>query len=318
MHVEAERGEEGLKLTVRGTSIDARPFIKYVTRAGDESSAHAPGSAADFDIDLKTALLTGNNKQAISNVELRLVRHGGLIRQFALAGKFGRESLIGSIGRTDGGVPRLNVATSDAGSLIGFLDFYKRMEGGSLNAQMLVGESRVDGSIDVHDFMLRDEPAVRRLVTEGAFRGTGKEATFDPTLVRFDRLQFMFARTGSRLELRDGTMSGQQIGVTVDGWLDFAADKLSLNGTFVPAFTVNNFFSKIPVFGLFMGGSNEGLFGVNYGITGAMSSPTLNVNPLSAVAPGFLRKIFGAGGGPPPRPEASVPGRQQPAFSPER
>jgi hypothetical protein len=318
MHVEAERGEEGLKLTVRGTSIDARPFIKYVTRAGDESSAHAPGSAADFDVDLKTALLTGNNKQAISNVELRLVRHGGLIRQFALAGKFGRESLIGSIGRTDGGVPRLNVATSDAGSLIGFLDFYKRMEGGSLNAQMLVGESRVDGSIDVHDFMLRDEPAVRRLVTEGAFRGTGKEATFDPTLVRFDRLQFMFARTGSRLELRDGTMSGQQIGVTVDGWLDFAADKLSLNGTFVPAFTVNNFFSKIPVFGLFMGGSNEGLFGVNYGITGAMSSPTLNVNPLSAVAPGFLRKIFGAGGGPPPRPEASVPGRQQPAFSPER
>jgi hypothetical protein len=100
--------------------------------------------------------------------------------------------------------------------------------------------------------------------------------------------------------------------------LDFAADKLALNGTFVPAFTVNNFFSKIPVFGLFMGGSNEGLFGVNYGITGAMSSPTLNVNPLSAVAPGFLRKIFGAGGGPPPRPEASVPRRQQPAFSPER
>ena len=171
------------------------------------------------------------------------------------------------------------------------------MEGGSLNAQMLVGDSRVDGYIDVRDFMLRDEPAVRRLVTEGAFRGTGKEARFDPTLVRFDRLQFMFGRSGNRLEIRDGTMSGQQIGLTVDGWLDFTADKVSLNGTFVPAFTVNNFFSKIPVFGLFMGGSNEGLFGLNYGITGAMSSPTLNVNPLSAVAPGFLRKIFGAGGG---------------------
>jgi hypothetical protein len=322
MHVEAEKSEQGLKLTVRGTSIDARPFIKYVTRAGDEGSAHAPGSATDFDIDLKSALVTGNNKQAISNAELRLVRHGGLIRQFALAGKFGRESLTGSIDRTDGGVPRINVATSDAGSLIGFLDFYKRMEGGSLNAQMLVGESRVDGNIDVRDFMLRDEPAVRRLVTEGAFRGTGKEATFDPTLVRFDRLQFMFARTGSRLELRDGTMSGQQIGVTVDGWLDFGSDRLSLNGTFVPAFTVNNFFSKIPVFGLFMGGSNEGLFGVNYGITGSMNSPTLNVNPLSAVAPGFLRKIFGAGGGEGYAGQtgagARAPLQTQPTFSPER
>jgi hypothetical protein len=319
MHVEAQKGEDGLKLTVRGSSIDARPFIKYVTRTGDEGSSRHGGSAADFDIDLKTALLTGNNKQAISNAELRLVRHGGLIRQFALAGKFGREALTGSIGRTEGGVPRINLATSDAGSLVGFLDFYKRMEGGSLNAQMLVGESRVDGSIEVRDFMLRDEPAVRRLVTEGAFRGTGKEATFDPTLVRFDRLQFMFGRTGSRLELHDGTMSGQQIGLTVDGWLDFASDKVALNGTFVPAFTVNNFFSKIPVFGLFMGGSNEGLFGVNYGITGSMNSPSLNVNPLSAIAPGFLRKIFGTGGegyaG-----QSGAGGRMpaQPAFSPER
>jgi hypothetical protein len=277
------------------------------------------GSPPDFDLDLKTALLTGNNKQAISNTELRLTRHGGLIRQFALAGKLGRETLTGSIGRAEAGPPRINITATDAGSLIGFLDLYKRMEGGTLNAQMLVGESRVDGFIGIRNFMLRDEPAVRRLVTEGAFRGTGKEATFDPTLVTFDRLQFTFSRSGSRLELRDGTMSGQQIGLTVDGWMDFVSDKVSLNGTFVPAFTVNNFFSKIPVFGLFMGGSNEGLFGVNYGITGSMASPTLNVNPLSAIAPGFLRKIFGTDGvaGQAGASGGAAP-NQQPTFSPER
>jgi Protein of unknown function/AsmA-like C-terminal region len=315
MHVEAQKGDDGLKLTIRGTSIDARPFIKYVTRTGDDASNHGTGSATDFDVDLKTALLTGNNKQAISNVEFRLARHGGLIRQFALSGKFGRENLIGSIGRTDTGIPQIKIVTSDAGSLIGFLDFYKRMEGGSLSAQMLVGETHVDGNIEVHDFMLRDEPAVRRLVTEGAFRGTGKEATFDPTLVRFDRLQFAFARSGSRLDLRDGTMSGQQIGLTVDGSLDFAKDKVSLSGTFVPAYTVNNFFSKIPVFGLFMGGSNEGLLGVTYGISGSVSSPSLNVNPLSPFAPGILRKIFMVGGS---ERSAGPPGKQQPTFSPER
>ncbi len=318
-----QKAEDGLKLIVRGNSVDARPFIKYITRAGDEGGR---ASASNCDVDLKVALLTGNNKQAISNAELRLVRRGSLIRQFALAGKFGREPITGSIGRTEGGVPRINVATADAGSLIGFLDLYKRMEGGSLNAQILVGESHVDGSVEVRNFMLKDEPAVRRLVTEGAFRGTGNEAKFDPTLVRFDRLKFAFARAGSRLELHDGTMSGQQVGLTVDGWMDLTSDKLALNGTFVPAFTVNNMFSKIPVVGLFMGGTNEGLFGVNYGITGSMSSPTLNVNPLSAIAPGFLRKIFGAGGGggnggtvSPPAPNGGMPPAQQPsAFLPER
>jgi hypothetical protein len=60
---------------------------------------------------------------------------------------------------------------------------------------------------------------------------------------------------------------------------------------------------------------------VNYGVTGAMSSPTLNVNPLSAIAPGFLRKIFGAGGeGYAGQKGAGgrAPVQSAPAFSPER
>ena len=42
------------------------------------------------------------------------------------------------------------------------------------------------------------------------------------------------------------------------------------------------------------GGTHEGIFGVNYRIVGPASGPTLNVNPLSAMTPGFLRKVFGA------------------------
>jgi hypothetical protein len=56
---------------------------------------------------------------------------------------------------------------------------------------------------------------------------------------------------------------------------------------------VNNFFTKIPFFGLFAGGTNEGLFAVNYHITGSPHQPTLNINPFS-IAPGILRKIFGS------------------------
>jgi hypothetical protein len=61
------------------------------------------------------------------------------------------------------------------------------------------------------------------------------------------------------------------------------------------------------------------LFGVNYGISGSLGSPTLNVNPLSAIAPGFLRKIFGtegiAGQG---SSGGAAPARAAPGFSPER
>ncbi|MGH6853764.1 MAG: hypothetical protein ACREDJ_11350, partial [Methylocella sp.] len=61
---------------------------------------------------------------------------------------------------------------------------------------------------------------------------------------------------------------------------------------------------KLPVVGLILGGgSNEGLIGVNYRITGLASAPTLNINPLSAIAPGIFRQIFGVSDFDPMRPQ---------------
>jgi hypothetical protein len=44
--------------------------------------------------------------------------------------------------------------------------------------------------------------------------------------------------------------------------------------------------------GLFLGGDKEGVFGVTYEVVGKPGSPVLHVNPLSALAPGLLRKVF--------------------------
>jgi len=63
----------------------------------------------------------------------------------------------------------------------------------------------------------------------------------------------------------------------------------------VPAYTVNTMLTKIPLVGLLLsGGQNDGVFGLSYRVHGSMSSPTLTVNPLSAIAPGILRRILGA------------------------
>ena len=52
-------------------------------------------------------------------------------------------------------------------------------------------------------------------------------------------------------------------------------------------------FGQIPLFGIFLGGgSKEGLVGVTYEVVGPPSAPILRVNPISPLAPGFLRKFF--------------------------
>jgi hypothetical protein len=56
---------------------------------------------------------------------------------------------------------------------------------------------------------------------------------------------------------------------------------------------VNNIFGQIPLFGIFLGADkNEGLIGVTYEVVGTPASPVMRVNPISAMAPGLLRKIF--------------------------
>ena len=142
---------------------------------------------------------------------------------------------------------------------------------------------------------------MQRLVTEGAqqrpfgVQVKTQRPAINTNSVALSRLQVNFQRAGSRLDVRDGTVYGSEMGLTVDGWLDFTKDRVSMDGTFVPIYGVNNLFSQVPVLGIFLGGGeHEGLFAVNYHIYGAASKPTLVINPLTAIAPGFLRKIFGA------------------------
>jgi len=306
MKVDVAKGTDAYKITIRGSTIDARPFLKpFSVQQGGNAAANAAVTQAskdsdvlrNVDIDLKSGILTGHNKKSITNVELRLVRQNNALKQLSFSGHFGHDQL--SCLMTPGS-SQIQVVSGDAGSLLSFIDLYRHMEEGHLNSVLtLKGEESLAGRLEIRDFVLRDEPAMQRLAAAGAVQNIGPDRTHpqkvDTSSVPFKRLQVSFQRSGSRLELHDGTMYGTEFGLTVDGSLDFPHDKVALNGAFVPAYEVNNLFSKIPVFGLFLGGgSNEGLFAVNYTITGAASAPSLNVNPLSAIAPGFLRKIFGA------------------------
>ena len=82
------------------------------------------------------------------------------------------------------------------------------------------------------------------------------------------------------------------IGATVEGFIDYHRDDVRMRGTFVPLYGLNNMFGQIPIFGQLLGGSNEGLMGVTYEVVGPTSAPVLRVNPISALAPGLLRKFF--------------------------
>jgi hypothetical protein len=101
-----------------------------------------------------------------------------------------------------------------------------------------------------------------------------------------------FTRAPGRISLRDGVARGAILGGTMDGLIDYTRSKVDLRGTLVPLYGANNLFGWIPVVGPILGGSKEGLVGFTYQVVGKPGNPILNVNLLSGLAPGVLRKIF--------------------------
>lgn len=287
LRLEGQKTAQGFALTARGAALDARPFLKAATGGG----ASAGGESRALDIDLETVLLTGHNKQAIGDAKLKLSRAGGRLRRFALTGRFGRDPVRVNLGADGEGFV---FQTDDAGAALGFLDLYKRMEGGAMTGAARLRGARVDATFSIRDFVLRDEPAVRGLVAQSAAARNDPTiaSRFDAARVPFQRLEATLARTPERLAIDDAVLSGPNVGLTLKGSID-SGDRLALSGAFVPAYAINNFFAKLPLLGPILGGGdNEGLFAVNFKIGGTVANPAVAVNPLSALTPGVFRRIF--------------------------
>jgi hypothetical protein len=299
--LKAERGGDGaLRVALRGEVYDGRAFVKS-SMSGAATTKQKPDK--DVDLEVKIGAVLGHHGETLRGLDLRLSRRGGTIMSFALNGKLGRSTpLIGDLrGRGSSGRPVVFIETNDAGAFFRFSDIYPKIVGGEMWVALdpqSADRAPQEGILNIRDFSVRGEGALDRVA--GAAPQPGVAAPG----VEFSRLRVDFTRSLGRFIIRDGLVKGPSIGATVDGYIDYHRDEVRMRGTFVPLYGLNNMFGQIPIFGLFLGGSNEGLLGVTYEVVGPPSSPVLRVNPISAVAPGLLRKFFEFPSGNNPAPQS--------------
>ena len=286
--LKAERGADGvLKVTMRGEVYDGRGFVKSALGGGvhDRKKSEA---IADLDIDVKMGAVAGFNGEALRGLDLKLTRRGGRVKGFSLNARHGVDALLsGDLRGRTGGRQVLYLESKDAGALFRFSDTYPRMHGGQMWVAMdppTTDQTPQEGLLNIRDFSVRGEPALDRIAAGAPGNPNGG--------VEFSRMRVEFTRAPGKLTIKDGVVRGMQVGATIEGQIDYAANDVRMRGTFVPLYGLNNAFGQIPIVGLFLGGSNEGLVGITYEVAGPPGAPTLRVNPISVVAPGLLRKLF--------------------------
>ncbi|MET0445480.1 MAG: AsmA-like C-terminal region-containing protein, partial [Pseudorhodoplanes sp.] len=264
---------------------DGRGFVKAFF--GGEHADKGKGESPDLDVDIRLGAIAGHNGEALRGVDLKMSRRNGQIRTFALNSKLGREAPL--TGEVRSGGQRKNVLyfeTVDAGALMRFTDIYPRLHGGQMWVAMDVptpDQAPQDGIINMRDFTIKGESALNGVV--GAPSG-------DTRGVDFTRLRVDFTRTPGKLQIKESEVRGPTVGATVEGNVDFVKNDVRLRGTFVPLYGINNAFGQLPLIGPLLGGQREGLLGITYEVSGPPSAPKLSVNPMSAMAPGLLRKFF--------------------------
>jgi len=288
--LKADRGPDGtLRVTVRGDIYDGRAFVKSTMAGPTGKQKH---DTKDVDLDVKFGTVLGYHGETLRGLDLRMSRRAGTITSFALNAKLGRDApLVGDLrARGSNGRQVIFVETTDAGAFFRFTDTYSKIAGGEMWVALDpqgADKAPQEGILNIRDFAVRGEAALDRVAgTPPAQNGAQSSG------VEFSRMRVDFTRSLGRFIIREGIVRGQAIGATVDGYIDYMRDEVRMRGTFVPLYGLNNMFGQIPLFGLFLGGSNEGLLGVTYEVVGPPGAPVLRVNPISAVAPGLLRKFF--------------------------
>jgi len=287
--LKADRASDGvLHVAMRGDVFDGTNFVKS-SLAGVVPDK-AKQKETDLDLDIKLGAVVGHNGETLRGLDLKLMRRGGRIRSFTMSSKIGRDTpLNGDLRvRSRDSHQVIYFETDDAGALFRFTDMYPRMLGGQMWVAMdppTVERAPQVGTLYIRNFVVRGEPALERVVAGAPGQAQGS--------VQFSEAHCEFTRVPGRMAVRDGVVRGPVVGATVEGQIDYVKDDMYLRGTFVPFYGLNNMFGQLPIVGLILGGgSNEGLLGITYEAVGPPNAPRISVNPVTAIAPGLLRKFI--------------------------
>lgn len=337
--VTVELSRDGFDIEIGGGVLDAAPFLSGDAEAKDEPGKKTPDKSEDGAgarpapvEDRLPFRLSARNLDAVhitperylEAVTLNLERVGRGWRRFGLDGRVPRalwyaerpegmkppETSGEPADKTlridyrpapDGGQTLL-VTSNDMGAVLRALDILDTLDGGRLE---IVGRSSgpmpghvLEARIEAKDYVLIEAPTLAKLLSVASL--TGIVNRLGGGGIEYKRLVGEFTVDNGLFKTDLIRAYGPELGLTAKGEMNFNEFTVDLRGTVVPAYTVNQVLGEIPVLGfLLTGGKGEGFLAVTYRMTGDLRDPDIGVNPLSALAPGFLRGLFGVfdGGG---------------------
>ena len=277
-----------LAMKLRGQTMDFRPYTDDLFDFATPSQLPSMILDAQF-----STLLLGDDLQ-LKNVDIQGRRDDVSWQYITAGGEFspGEEvklSLMGGIKHR-----QLDISAANAGKFLRTIGYFDNAVGGKLRLRADIHDdipgSPVHGKIRVDRFHLVEVPALAQVLSLASLQGIVD--TLGGEGISFVRFEAPFMLTDNILSIGEARAVGPALGITVGGTVDRGDGHIDLSGTVIPAYTINSLLGNIPILGtILVGRAGEGVFALSYRIRGATGRPQITVNPLTALAPGFLRNF---------------------------
>ena len=293
------RGVSGTDIAVRGRSLDGTRLASRGSSGG--SSGTDTTLEGPFHISARLDRLTLREGAVMAPFALEVSGVGDRPSSLSLNGALGKSTITGEMAQTDSG-RKLTFQASDLGLLAKGLFGFASLRGGKLELTATLpgkaGDPPKDpaapdytGKLTLRDFKVLNQPFLARLFSAGSLDGLVN--LMQGQGIGVDKLEAPFSSRNGVIDVKGARATGPAIGFTADGYIDRPKNAIALKGTVAPLFMLNSVLGNIPVIGdVIVGKQGEGIFGVTYSIHGNADQPDLDVNPLSVLTPGILRRIF--------------------------
>ena len=276
----------GYAINLTGDGLDLRPYL-------------AAGGLDAGDQDLPPLTLTArlgrvivNDSHSLRDVNAVLVRRNGRWEAVTATARLANKSRFAlHVAAGDGG-RAMQLTADDAGAMLRTFNLFDNMIGGKLLLTAALDDpDAVTGELRIDDHRLLNAPLLANILSVASL--TGIFDVLKGEGLPFRKLIAPFTKRGDVLDINDARSYGPNLGITMEGRVDLANDVVDLNGTMVPAYALNSALGFLPVIGnILVGPTGGGVFAATYRLSGRIDAPSITVNPLAALAPGVLRKLF--------------------------
>ncbi len=293
LSLDVKRVGEGFEIVAEGSAFNATDFLKEMNRDDRQTAEEKAAGPLPMTVKANFYRMWLAKDDDFRNTTLLYERTRAGVQAIDFKGSVNGTVPVSLVLKSENGARTFNAESADGGAVVRALGLFKDIVGGRMDVSGdVASDGTVTGVAGISNFQVVQAPVLARLLSVAALTGILDELRGGG--ISFSTLRLPFTYANSQLSIQDGEVFGNSLGLTAKGTYSFATSTMDMEGTLIPAYSINSALNSIPLLGDLLTGGDKGggIFAATYTYRGPIATAEPSVNPLAALAPGFLRHIF--------------------------